>query len=369
MEKDTMIARYRHAAWLVAGFASCAVSAVNADDDDVNAVPNSYSATKLVTDGFTSAPHIDANLQNPWGIAFNPLGDVWVSDNGSSKSTLYDGEGIPNSLIVNIPAGVAGDGSPTGIVYNASSDFVVSNDSGASGPAIFIFAGEHGTISGWSPDVDSNNAILVHDDGDEGAIYKGIALAGNGTENRIYVTDFHNRSVDVYDNHFEEVEVKGGFRDPTIPPHYAPFGIQNILGSIYVTFAKQDADAEDDVAGPGFGYVDVFDVNGNLIRRVVSRGALNAPWGMALAPASFGHFANRLLVGNFGDGVINAYNPTNGQFVGSLKTRGGQVMQNEGLWGIAFGTGLFNQDTNALFFSAGPNDEADGVYGRIDPVP
>ena len=177
-----MIARYRHAAWLVAGFASCAVSAVSADDDDVNAVPNSYSATRLVTDGFTSAPHIDANLQNPWGIAFNPLGDVWVSDNGSSKSTLYDGEGNPNSLIVNIPAGVAGDGSPTGIVYNASSDFVVSNDSGASGPAIFIFAGEHGTISGWSPDVDRTTRSSRPRRRGRGAIYKGIALAGNGTE-------------------------------------------------------------------------------------------------------------------------------------------------------------------------------------------
>ena len=361
-----MKAHHGRAVWLVAGFASLGVTGVHADED-VSAIPNSYSRHFLVSDGIVSAAHTDANLKNPWGIVFNPFGDVWVADNESSMSTLYDGEGTPNPLVVAIPAGTAGEGNPTGLVYNGSStDFVVSDDNGRSGPAVFIFAGEHGTISGWAPAVDSSRAILIHDDGDEGAIYKGIALAGNGTENHIYVTDFHNRSVDVYDSHFQEVDVSGGFRDSAIPPHYAPFGIQNILGSIYVTFAKQDEAGEDDVPGPGFGYIDVFDVEGRLIRRLVSRGPLNAPWGMALAPATFGHFANRLLVGNFGDGTINAFSLAKGKFLGPLRSPDGNVMVNEGLWGIAFGTGLFNQDTNALFFAAGPNDESDGIYGRID---
>ena len=356
----------KHAAWVVASLVACVGAAVRADDD-VNAI-NSYAVHMLVSDGAVHAAHTDANLRNPWGIAFNPFGDVWVSDNGSSMSTLYDGQGNANSLIVSIPAGVAGEGSPTGIVYNGSPNFVVSKGD-ASGPAIFIFAGEHGTISGWSPAVDSNNAVLVHDDGDEGVIYKGIALAGDGSEQHIYLTDFHNRKVAVYDSNFNEVETKGGFRDPAIPPHFAPFGIQNILGSLYVTFAKQDDEGEDDVAGPGLGYVDVFDVDGALIRRLVTRGPLNAPWGMALAPASFGAFANRLLIGNFGDGVINAFSLAEGKFIGSLRAPDGQVMHNDGLWGVAFGTGLFSQNTNALFFAAGPNDEADGVYGRIDPMP
>jgi uncharacterized protein (TIGR03118 family) len=359
---------HSRAAWLVAGVAAVGVTGVHADDD-ADTRPNSYSRHFLVSDGVVSAAHTDANLKNPWGVAFNPFGDAWVADNETSMSTLYDGEGNPNSLVVSIPPGVAGEGSPTGLVYNGSpTDFVVSDENGRSGPAVFIFAGEHGTISGWSPDVDSSRAILVHDDGDEGAIYKGIALAGNGTENHLYVTDFHNRSVDVYDSHFHEIDVSGGFRDPAIPSHYAPFGIQNILGSLYVTFARQDAAGEDDVPGPGFGYLDVFDVDGHLIRRLISRGALNAPWGMALAPATFGRFSNRLLVGNFGNGMINAFNPDSGEFVGTLRASDGNVMVNDGLWGIAFGTGLFHQDTNALFFTAGPNDESDGVYGRIDPA-
>jgi uncharacterized protein (TIGR03118 family) len=366
MEKETMKVEWKHATSLVASLVWCVGTAVYADDE-VTAI-NSYSAHMLVSDGAVHAAHMDQNLRNPWGIAFNPFGDVWVANNESSTSTLYDGQGNPSSLVVNIPAGVAGEGNPTGIVYNGSPGFVVSKG-GASGPAVFIFAGEHGTISGWSPAVDSNNAVLVHDDGDEGVIYKGIALAGDGTENHIYVTDFHDRKVAVYDSNFNEVETKGGFMDPTMPPHFAPFGIQNILGSLYVTFARQDDAGEDDVAGPGLGYVDVFDVDGSLIRRLVSRGPLNAPWGMAIAPASFGAFANRLLVGNFGDGVINVFSLAEGKFIGSLRTPDGKIMRNDGLWGIAFGTGLFSQNTNALFFSAGPNDEADGVYGRIDPMP
>jgi uncharacterized protein (TIGR03118 family) len=352
--------------WLVAGCACYAVAA-NAGDS-VSAPRNSYGVHVLVSDGVVPADHIDPNLRNPWGVVFNPFADVWVSDNGTSTSTLYDGTGAPNALVVNIPAGVAGNGSPTGIVYNGSSSFVVRQGA-ASGPAIFIFAGEHGTISGWSPAVDPLNAILVHDDGDEDAIYKGLALAGTGTELRIYVTDFHNRTVDAYDSNFREVTTKGGFADPRIPPHFAPFGIQNILGNLYVSYARQDEDGEDDVAGPGLGFVDVFDTDGSLVRRLVTRGPLNAPWGMALAPASFGRFANRLLVGNFGDGVINAFDLATGEHVGALRTADGQVMHNEGLWGISFGTGLFDQDTDALFFAAGPNDEEDGVYGRIDPMP
>jgi hypothetical protein len=198
------------AGWLAAGFALSAGTAYAADDA-TTAPPNSYATHVLVSDGVVPAAHTDANLKNPWGIAFNPFGDVWVADNESSVSTLYDGNGNPDSLVVNIPAGMAGDGNPTGIVYNGSDDFVVHSGA-ASGAAIFIFAGEHGTISGWSPAVDPINAILVHDDGDEGAIYKGLALAANGTENLIYVTDFHNRTVGRL-----QQPVRGGRRQGRLP--------------------------------------------------------------------------------------------------------------------------------------------------------
>jgi len=200
------------------------------------------------------------------------------------------------------------------------------------------------------------------------AIYKGVALAANGEGRFLLATDFHNARIDVFDKNFQPVTLSGSFEDPEIPDGFAPFGIQNLNGNIYVTYAKQDEDAEDDVAGAGLGYLNVFDANGNLIRRVASGGALNAPWGVAIAPADFGVFSNRLLIGNFGDGLINAYDLATGEFLGQLNDGNGNPISIDGLWGIAFGNGVQGQPTNVLFFAAGPNDESGGIYGRIEAV-
>ena len=329
----------------------------------VQAVDRSYRVHNLVSDGFVPADHTDPNLVNGWGIAFNPFGFVWVADNGTGKSTLYDGNGVPQSLVVTIPGG-----RPTGIVYNGSSDFVVRRGA-ASGPGRFLFATENGTIAGWAPNVDSTNAIIAVDNSAAGAIYKGLALGANGTGFLLYATDFHNRKVDVLDGGFRPVSLPpGAFEDRTIPSNFAPFGIQNLNGNIYVTYAKQDEDKEDDVAGRGLGFVNVFDANGRLIRRVASRGKLNAPWGLAIAPADFGAFSNHLLVGNFGDGTISALDVTSGKFGGQLLDSNSRPIVIDGLWGISFGNGLLNQPTNVLFFAAGPDDENHGVYGRIEPT-
>jgi uncharacterized protein (TIGR03118 family) len=328
-----------------------------------------YSIHPLVSDGANPADHVDASLRNAWGIAFNPNGFVWVADNATNTSTLYDGTGTKENLgpfpEVHLPPATNGDAAPTGIVFNASADFVISQG-GASGTAAFMFAGENGTIMGWSPAVNLGNAFVAYDDKTGGAIYKGLALAQNGQGNFLYATDFHNGKIDVFDKTFTRVTLKGTFRDVNIPQGYAPFGIRNIDGNLYVTFAKQDSNREDDVPGVGFGFVDVFDANGNLIRRVATRGGLNAPWGIALAPADFGRFSNRLLVGNFGDGTIDAFDPATGNFLGQLRATNGQALKIDSLWGLSFGNGLSGQPTNSLFFTSGPGHEQHGLYGRID---
>lgn len=336
-----------------------------------------YQQQNLVSDGFVAAAHTDSNLVNPWGIAFNPFGPVWIADNGSGLSTLYNGAGAPQSLVVTIPpaAGAAG-GNPTGIVFNGSNGFVVpkatnSGPAKVSGPAKFIFATEDGVIAGWNPTVDATNAILVADNSAAtGAVYKGLALSAGGDGSLLYATDFHNNKIDVWDSTFAPVALPAGaFVDPTIPTGFAPFGIQAINGNIYVTYAKQDADRHDDVKGMGLGYVNVFDPNGKLLDRVASKGKLNAPWGLALAPAGFGQFSNTLLVGNFGDGHINAFDIATGESYGQLRGTDGKPVAIDGLWGLAFGNGFVGQPVNTLFFTAGLNDEADGLYGRLDAVP
>ncbi len=326
-----------------------------------------YRQHNLVSDIPGVADHTDPNLKNSWGIAFNPNAVFWVADNTTGLATLYDGLGNTQPPIVTIPGG-----SPTGIVFNVASnktppDFVIT-ENGGSGAAVFIFATENGIIAGWSPAVDFTNAVVAVDNSASGADYKGIAIAGNGTANLLYATDFHGAKVDVFDRNFNPVTVPGGFKDTGIPTGYAPFGIQNLNGNLYVTYAKQDSAKHDDVKGPGFGFVDVFDADGTLIRRVVSRGLLNAPWGMAIAPANFGTYSNRLLVGNFGDGRINAYDVKTGSFIGQLRGTNGAVLQIDGLWGISFGNGIKNQPTNSLFSAAGPNDENDGLFGRLEAV-
>ena len=324
-----------------------------------------YVATNLVSDVSTSSnpyssPNVDAHLVNAWGVAFNPQGFVWVANNATSTSTLYDGNGVPQSLVVAIPA------KPTGIVYSGTQSFQVSQG-GVAGPSRFVFAGEAGTIVGWAPNVNLTNAITVFDGAAAGKIYKGLAIGSTAGADRLYAADFHNGTVDVFDSNFAPIAVAGGFVDANLPAGYAPFGIQVIGSLVYVAYAKQDAAQEDDVTGAGLGIVNTFDLSGNLVKRLIPAGGkLNAPWGIAMAPANFGPFSNALLVGNFGDGRINAYDPTTGASLGTLSTPSGAPIAIDGLWGIAFGNGINSQPVNTLFYAAGPADETHGVYGRID---
>jgi len=329
---------------------------------------SSFTAKALVSDGAVPAAHTDVNLKNAWGVAFNPKGFVWVADNGTNLATLYDGNGVPQSLVVTIPDGKNGTASPTGIVFNGTQSFNVTQN-GKSGVAAFIFVGEGGTVTAWAPAVGPTNAFVMYDDGAGGAVYKGLALAANNGNNFLYAADFHNNKIDVFDTNFAKVAMPGAFTDPAIPAGFAPFGIQLIGSNLFVTYAKQDADKHDDVAGAGLGMVDVFDTAGNLKQHFAIGGALNAPWGITQAPSNFGSLSGAILIGNFGDGTINAFNASSGQSMGAIKSSNGSAIVEPGLWGIAFGNGLNNQPATTLFFAAGPNDEADGVYGRIDLNP
>jgi uncharacterized protein (TIGR03118 family) len=329
-----------------------------------------YSQTNLVSNGTVTAAVTDAKLINPWGLALSPTGPMWVANAGSQTSTLYDGTGIKQPMEVVIPPASGGPANPTGLVYNASADFVVSNGTG-SAAALFIFAGEGGALSGWAPTVNNLSAITAYDDGAGGAVYKGLAIASNGGANFLYATDFHNNKVDVFDKNFAKVTASGGFADATLPAGYAPFGIQALtIGTktvIVVTYAQQDAAKHDNVTGAGLGLVDVFDTSGTLQTHLVAvGGALNSPWGIALAPAVFGGLSNMLLIGNFGDGVINGFDPVTGAFAGSVNDGTGKPLANLGLWGLEFGNGADNQPAATLYFSAGIFAESGGLYGRID---
>jgi uncharacterized protein (TIGR03118 family) len=350
---------------------SCGGGGGDAGSMTAGPTASGFVATHLVSNVNTatnpySGSNADPRLVNAWGIAFNPQGFVWVANNGTSTSTLYDGAGVAQSLVVSIPPGPAGSAKPTGIVFNGSSSFAVSQG-GVSGASVFIFAGESGTISGWAPNVNMTNAILAVDGSAQGKIYKGLAISSAGGAPRLYAADFHNGVVDVFDGNFAPVVSGGAFVDPALPAGYAPFGIQAIGSQIFVAYAKQDAQAEDEAAGSGLGALDVFDTAGNLVQRLIPPGGkLNAPWAIVKAPANFGPFGNDLLVGNFGDGTINAFNPATGAFVGTLSDGGGTPLVIDGLWGLAFGNGISAQPTNTLFYAAGPADETNGVYGRID---
>jgi uncharacterized protein (TIGR03118 family) len=333
--------------------------------------------TAVVSDGSVTAQKTDPNLKNPWGLVIAPTAPAWIVNNGMQNSTLYDGTGNPLPIIVTLPGGIRGAANPTGIVANPSvaanpntTDFAVTKGT-TSGPARFIFDGEGGTIIGWAPSVDGVSGVIAYDDGNGGAVYKGLTVASDGTTPFLFATDFHNNKVDVFDVHFAKVMTTGGFVDSTLPAGYAPFGIQAITTNgttlIYVTYAQKVMGSEDNANGAGLGLVNVFDVHGTLQKHLVPAGGqLNAPWGVAMAPANFGTYSNRLLVGNFGDGVINAFDPDSGAFLGALADSNGQKFANPGLWGIAFGNGARNQPTTTLYFAAGIGNEADGLYGRID---
>jgi uncharacterized protein (TIGR03118 family) len=328
--------------------------------------PKMFYVVKNLTSDGTTTPHTDANLVNGWGLAAAPGSPWWVANNGTDTSTLYLATGTPlGFLVVSVPGG------PTGIVYNGSQSFVMKSGR-KSAPAPFMFATEGGKIWGWSATVPgplvSKDAMVVIDSSVGGAIYKGLAIAtGAPGGDFLYAADFHNGRVDVFDGDFNPVVMVGAFVDPTLPVGYAPFGIQNIGGHIFVAYAKQDADARDEIAGPGFGYVSEFDTAGVFVGRVASGGNLNAPWGLAMAPETgFGPFSGHLLVGNFGDGYINAYEAAAPHAAkGPLKDRGGMPLVIDGLWGIAFGTGGAAGPKNVLYFAAGPEDEAHGLFGSV----
>ena len=340
-----------------------------------------YSVTKLVSDSAgLGAVSADANLVNPWGIVFAPGKSAWIANNRSATAIFYDGNGKPqpntNPLVLHLPAGPAAAAfDPTGIVANISSvDFGVTAGT-RTGIARLVFAGEAGMIAGWSATVDPN-PIIVYTAAD-GAVYKGLALANNGQANFLYATDFHNSKIDVFNASFARqtpTAATFGFVDPTLPAGYAPFGIQAFgtgtggAAQLYVTYAQRVApDNRVNSTGAGLGIVDVFDTNGNLVTHLIPAGGkLNAPWGLALAPADFGTLSKRLLVGNFGDGQINAFDPASGDFIGTVQDSAGAPIAEPGLWGIAFGNDAVNQPHNTLFFAAGTNNQADGTYGRID---
>jgi uncharacterized protein (TIGR03118 family) len=340
------------------GTVSCSSSSDSSSMSSTSA-SGGYAVTNLVSNrpAAATAQTTDPNLVNPWGIAFGPF-EVWVANNGTQTSAQYNGDGTPFASLplVTLPAGT----DPTGIVYNSTSiDF---------GGAMFIFDGEGGTLVSWSS---SSGATVAKDNSASGAVYKGLAIANNGGANFLYATDFHNDRVQVFNSSFNDVTVSGGFTfvDPSLPSGYGPFGIQAIGTKIYVTYAQHTAGSGDETDGPGLGVVDAFNTDGSFVKRFVSNGSgsvLNAPWGVAMAPANFGTFSNDLLIGNFGDGTINAFDPATGALVGTFKDQSNNAIVLSGLWGIAFGNGADNQPTNTLFFAAGLNDEADGLYGRID---
>lgn len=332
------------------------------------APPAGYQQTNLVSDVPGLAMVTDPNLVNAWGMSLGPNTFIWVSDNGTGVATLYDGSGTPQSLVVTIPAPTGGSGAsaPTGQVFNDGPGFQISGNS-----ALFIFVTEDGTISGWNPMLaDKTHAVLEVDRSGIGAVYKGVAL--NNAKDRLYATNFRFGTIEVFDTSWTLVD---SFTDPNTPPGYAPFNIQNLDGTLYVTFAKQDQQRHDDDAGPGHGFVDVLDPATNTFTRLISghpgKAPLNSPWGLALAPApGFGEFSGALLVGNFGDGAIHAFDPSTGALLGRLGHSHGGPIKIDGLWALVFGKGgASNGPTTTLFFTAGPNHESHGLFGTLEATP
>ena len=316
------------------------------------AAQSNYQVTNLVSNQAGKAKHQDTQLVNAWGIAFSPTGPFWVSDNGKGVSTLYNGMGVKQSTVVTIPpASGVGLGSPTGMVFNSTSNFVISQN-GHSGPATFIFDTSDGTISGWNASVNATTAVIVVNS--PGANYTGLAMGSSGGSNFLFAADNKNNRVDIYDKAFKFVS---SFTDTGLPAGSAPYDIANIKGQLYVTFTNST----------GGGVVDIFTTGGTLVKTFATGGTLKGPWGLALAPSNFGTASGALLVGNLNDGKINAFNFSTGAFIGQLKDTTNKVISIQGLWGLAFGAGnSMNGNKNSLFFTAGNGGYADGLFGVIN---
>jgi uncharacterized protein (TIGR03118 family) len=338
-----------------------AVAALGAASSAGAASPNAYAVTPLVSNNGVPGTLTDTNLQNAWGLAALPTSPWWVADNGTGLSTLYTAAGAKVPLTVSV------DDDPTGLVANNTGAFPLN---GAT--ARFIFDDESGTILAWNG---GTAATQVLDLSPEDAVFKGLAIADTSAGPRLYATDFSNKRVDVWDGNWQPVHRPFQFFDPTIPSNYGPFGIQAIGSLVYVTYAKTQPGSDDEAHGQGLGFVDAFDAATGIIRsKVAIHGQLNAPWGLAQAPADFGRFSGDLLVGNFGDGQIHAYRPFFGGLIflpaGELRNAGDGPIAIDGLWALQFGTGSANSGpTNNLFFTAGPNDENDGLFGKITAAP
>ncbi len=319
-----------------------------------------YKQKNLVSDVEGLALITDPNLVNAWGLAFSSQGTLWVSAAGTKTSTVYKASGKPvptgeRPLVVAIPS--LSQAGSTGVVFNGREAFLLPAE-GRSGPAFFIFAGLDGRITGWNPDVDQVNAVVAADRSAQGAVYTGLAISDESAEPQLFAANFAGGTVDVFDSSFQYVR---SFTDPDMEEGYAPFNVQEINGQLYVAYARPSEDGEEEV-GAGLGIIDTFNYDGTLVRRFASHGTLNAPWGMAAAPSRFGEFSNMILVGNFGDGRINAFDPRTGEFQGQLSDSDGTPIEIEGLWGIAFGVG---KKENVLFFAAGIDDEEHGLVGFI----
>jgi len=347
----------------------------------VNGVPMLTDANGVVH----VAKFFDPNLVNPWGIGESGASPFWISDNGAGVSTLYDSTGMRRTLVVSIPAPgqpLGNGGAPTGVAFNidggASGGFMITGvTSGGlptTQPAVFLFSTEDGTVLGWNPGVNPTGfdpskagtyAIIAAQT--PGAIYKGLAIATNNGITRLYAPNFHGGTVDVFDTSFHLVTTAGGFIDTGLPKGYAPFNAASVGGKLFVTYAVQDEDAEDDVAGMGHGIVNTFDFQGNFLQRFAQHGQLDSPWGITIAPVGFGSLGGKLWIGNFGNGQINAYDPATGEFINKVRDAHGKAIVIDGLWSLQVGNGGSGGLSNTIYFTAGPNGERDGLFGSLGP--
>ncbi len=325
--------------------------------------------TNLVSDVAGRAAKVDANLVNAWGIAAGGQSPFWVNANGTgagSTPPLY----APQTITIPAASGT-GTGNPTGIVFNNTTGFTITNN-GSTGAAAYIFASEDGSISAWrppaaSPTAVTSSAVTMIDNSAAGAVYKGLALGTFGASPAIFAANFHAGTIDVFNSSFQPIAPTSAFsfKDSRIPSSYAPFNIVKFGPNLLVTFAKRDAAGHDDVPGIHHGYVDLFTTGGVLLRHFAAGGTLNSPWGVAVAPHAFGRFADDVLIGNFGDGRISAFDQR-GRFQGLLTNSAGTPIAIDGLWGLQFGNGQNAGNTNTLYFAAGPDNETHGLFGSID---
>jgi len=332
-----------------------------------------FVQTNLISDGSVPAMQTDLNFVNPWGVAFSSTGPFWVSDAGTGVTTIYDGTGAPfpvaGHTVIQIAAapGQNGTATPTGQTFNSTADGFQITDNGVTAKSAFIFVTTQGTISGWAPTVaNGDTSVIAVDNSTHNAAYTGVALSDTGQNDLLYAANFRNGTVDVFDQNWQQVN---SFTDSQLPDGYAPFNVAAIDDSLYVTYAKRNPAGPGDDPGPGHGFVDKFDLQGNLMERVASSGPLDSPWGIAIAPDSFGKLAGDLLIGNFGDGTINVFNPDNDRFIGKLLGPDGKPLQNDKLWTMTPGNGGTGGDPNTLYFTAGIGDEQHGLFGSIAPPP